>query len=126
MRDARDEEEKKVKRVEEWIDWRRAVWRKMRKDLRKMGIRARCSNASLGEIDERGSDGLATPQQGLVLGRCFDAIDDHDFDRSLRADELEPELLLDRGIKAGRGIRIIAGARRITGAVALRFIGRPF
>jgi transcriptional regulator with XRE-family HTH domain len=38
---ARDEEEKKVKRVEEWIDWRGAVRRKMRKDLRKMGIRVR-------------------------------------------------------------------------------------
>ncbi len=35
------EEEKKVKRVEEWIDWRGAVRRKMRKDLRKMGLRVR-------------------------------------------------------------------------------------
>ena len=38
---ARDEEEKRVKRVEEWIDWRGAVRRRMRKDLRKMGIRVR-------------------------------------------------------------------------------------
>ena len=38
---ARNEEEKKVKRVEEWIDWRGAVRRKLRKDLRKMGLRVR-------------------------------------------------------------------------------------
>jgi transcriptional regulator with XRE-family HTH domain len=35
------EEEKKVKRVEEFIDWRGAVRRRMRKDLRKMGLRVR-------------------------------------------------------------------------------------
>jgi hypothetical protein len=37
----------------------------------------------------------------------------------LRGDELESELLLDRGIKTGMSVGIIAGARRIAGAVAL-------
>ena len=43
-------------------------------------------------------------------------IGDHDLDRSLRAVELEPELLLDRCVKTGRSVGNIAGARRIAGS----------
>ena len=90
-----------------------------------------CSGRFTANTDRTRKSGLCTDwrphsQQSLVLGRCFDVIDDHGLDRSLRADEPEPELLLDRGIKIGCSVGIIAGARRITGAVALRFIGRPF
>ena len=60
-----------------------------------------------------------TPSKGLVLRRRFDVIDDHHLNRSFCGNELQPNLLLDRGVKAGRSVGIVTRMRRIIGSVAL-------
>ena len=62
----------------------------------------------------------------LVFGRRFHVVDHHHLDRSFRGNKLQPELLLERGVKVGAGVAIVADSRCIARTVALRFVRRPF